>query len=102
VNVEGVEELVADKGYHAGPVLAAVREAGVRTYVAEPDRGRRKWTGKEEQQAAVYANRRRIGGNPGKQLLRRRCRYLATSPIPAGSACGLSTIHSRRSVWLKP
>src|ERR1700719_3797016 len=37
VNVEGVEELVADKGYHVGPVLAAVREAGVRTYVAEPD-----------------------------------------------------------------
>ena len=72
VNVEGVEELVADKGYHAGPVLAAVREAGVRTYVAEPDRGRRKWTGKREQQAAVYANRRRIGGNRGKQLLRRR------------------------------
>ena len=72
VNVEGVEELVADKGYHAGPVLAAVREAGVRTYVSEPDRGRRKWTGKREQQAAVYANRRRIGGNRGKQLLRRR------------------------------
>ena len=72
VNLEGVEELVADKGYHAGPVLAAVREAGVRSYVAEPDRGRRKWTGKQEQQAAVYANRRRIGGNRGKQLLRRR------------------------------
>jgi transposase len=69
VNVEGVEELVADKGYHAGPVLAAVREAGVRTYVAEPDRGRPKWTGKREQQAA---NRRRIGVNRGKQLLRRR------------------------------
>ncbi len=72
VNVEGVEELVADKGYHAGPVLAAVQEAGVRTYVAEPDRGRRKWAGKQEQQAAVYANRRRISGNRGKQLLRRR------------------------------
>jgi Transposase DDE domain len=44
----------------------------VRSYVAEPDRGRRKWTGKQEQQAAVYANRRRIGGNRGQQLLRRR------------------------------
>ncbi len=72
VNVEGVEELVADKGYHAGPVLVAVQEAGVRTYVSEPDRGRRKWTGKRDQQAAVYANRRRIGGNRGQQLLRRR------------------------------
>src|SRR6266478_2631596 len=72
VNVEGVEELVADKGYHAGPVLAAVREVGVRTYVSEPDRGRRKWTGKRDQQAAVYTNRRRINRNRGKQLLRRR------------------------------
>ena len=44
----------------------------MRTYVAEPDRGRRKWAGKQEQQAAVYANRRRISGNRGKQLLRRR------------------------------
>lgn len=51
---------------------AAVREAGVQTYVAEPERGRRKWAGKREQQAAVYANRRRISGNRGKQLLRRR------------------------------
>ena len=72
VNVEGVEELVADKGYHAGAVLVPVQEVGVRTYVAEPERGRRKWTGKEEQQAAIYANRRRISGNRGKQLLRRR------------------------------
>jgi transposase len=72
VNVKGVEELVADKGYHAGPVLKVMRGIGVRTYVAEPDRGRRKWAGKREQQAAVYANRRRISGNRGKQLLRRR------------------------------
>jgi transposase len=49
-----------------------VRQAKVRTYIAEPERGRRKWTGKEEQQAAVYANRRRISGNRGQQLLRRR------------------------------
>src|SRR6266700_5386835 len=35
-------------------------------------RGRQKWAGKREQQAAVYANRQRIGGNRGKQLLRRR------------------------------
>src|SRR5690349_17782490 len=72
VNVEGVEELVAEKGYHAGPVLVAAHEASVRTYIAEPERGRRKWAGKEEQQAEVYANRRRISGNRGKQLLRRR------------------------------
>jgi transposase len=71
VNAKGVEELVADKGYHSGDVLVAVREAEVRTYIAEPDRGRRKWAGKQEQQAAVYRNRQRIGGNRGKHLLRR-------------------------------
>ena len=72
VNAKGVEELVADKGYHSGATLVSAREFEVRSYIAEPDRGRQKWAGKREQQAAVYANRQRIGGNRGKQLLRRR------------------------------
>jgi len=72
VNAKGVEELVADKGYHSGDALVSAREFEVRSYIAEPDRGRQKWAGKREQQAAVYANRQRIGGNRGKQLLRRR------------------------------
>jgi transposase len=67
-----VEELVADKGYHSGDAQVWVREAGVRTYVAEPQRGRRKWAGKREQQSAVYGKRQRITGNRGKQLLRSR------------------------------
>src|SRR5256885_2373693 len=71
VNAKGVEELVADKGYHSGDALVSAREFEVRSYIAEPDRGRQKWAGKREQQAAVYANRQRIGGNRGKQLLRR-------------------------------
>ena len=44
----------------------------VRTYIAEPERGRRQWTGKEEQKAAVYRNRRRVTGQRGKALLRKR------------------------------
>jgi transposase len=72
VNAKGVEELVADKGYHSADVLLAMRELGMRTYIAEPDRGRRKWAGKPEQQNAVYGNRQRIGGTRGKQLLRQR------------------------------
>ena len=66
VNAKGVEELVADKGYHSADVLLAMRELGMRTYIAEPDRGRRKWAGKPEQQNAVYGNRQRIGGTRGK------------------------------------
>ena len=72
VNVKGVEEWVGDKGYHSGAVLVGARQAGVRSYIAEPDRGRRKWAGKQDEQAAVYANRQRIGGSRGKQLLRQR------------------------------
>ena len=72
VNAKGLEELVADKGYHSGDVLVIVQGLEVRTYIAEPDRGRRKWAGKRAEQAAVYGNRQRIGGNRGKQLLRRR------------------------------
>jgi Transposase domain (DUF772)/Transposase DDE domain len=72
VNAKGVEELVADKGYHSGDVLVSARQSEVRSYIAEPDRGRRKWADKQEEQAAVYGNRQRIGGPRGKQLLRRR------------------------------
>jgi transposase len=44
----------------------------VRTYISVPQQPRRNWEGKAEQQAAVYANRRRVEGERGKSLLRRR------------------------------
>src|SRR5712692_6880737 len=72
VNAEGVKEVITDKGYYSGTVLAQMAEWGVRSYVAEPKQGRRKWAGKKEQQAAVYGNRRRIQGSRGKALLRQR------------------------------
>jgi transposase len=72
VNPKGVEELVADKGYHSGDVLVSAQQSEVRSYIAEPDRRRRQWAGKRAEQAVVYANRQRIGGHRGKQLLRRR------------------------------
>ncbi len=72
VHEEGLQEVVADKGYHSGAVLAELQAAQVRSYVAEPQRGRQKWADKAEQRAAVYANRRRITGRRGMALLRRR------------------------------
>ena len=51
----------------------------MRTYVAEPERGRRKCAGKEGQKEAVYGNRRRIRGNRGKALLRKRGELLERS-----------------------
>ena len=65
-------ELVADKGYHSNAVLVAQQEAGVRTYISEPKRGRRNWRRKPEAKKAVYGNRHRIRGARGKRLLRRR------------------------------
>src|SRR6202051_3012531 len=37
----GVEELVADKGYHSGETLKTLYAGGVRTYLPEPARGKR-------------------------------------------------------------
>jgi transposase len=72
VHAGGVEEVVADKGYHSNEVAVGLKEIGVRSYVAEPDRGSRNWAGKEAAKTAVYANRRRIQSVRGKRLLRQR------------------------------
>ena len=39
-----IDEVVADKGYHSNQVLVDLAALDLRTYIAEPDRGRRKWT----------------------------------------------------------
>jgi transposase len=73
---QGMREVVTDKGYHSGASLAALHEMGVRSYVSVPQQPRRNWKGKAEQQAAVYANQRRVEGERGKRLLRRRGEFL--------------------------
>ncbi len=65
-------EVVLDKGYHSNDTLVTLQKGEYRTYVSEPERGRRNWKGKEQEKRAVYANRRRIRGNRGKRLLRLR------------------------------
>jgi transposase len=72
VHPNGVEEMVADKGYHSNEVALGLAEMEVRTYIAEPDRGTRNWDGKAAEKAAVYGNRRRIQGDRGKRLQRQR------------------------------
>ena len=69
-----IKEIVADKGYHSNAVLADIAELGLRSYISEPDRGRRRWKGKKDLQAIVYANRRRNRGNRGKRMQRQRGR----------------------------
>jgi transposase len=72
VHPDGVEEVVADKGYHSNDVALGLAEIELRTYIAEPDRGTRNWDGKAAEKAAVYGNRRRIQGERGKRLQRQR------------------------------
>ena len=74
-----VQALVADKGYHSASVVTELVEAGVRTYIPEPDRGRRRWKGKKREQAAVYANRRRVRGKRSKRIMRKRCELVERS-----------------------
>ena len=69
---EGVQEVVADKGYHSNQVMVDLEAVGIRSYISEPDRGRRNWQDHPEARAAVYRNRRRIRGARGKRLLRQR------------------------------
>ncbi len=41
----GITEVVGDKGYHSNDTMVACADLGIRSYVSEPDRGRRNWMG---------------------------------------------------------
>jgi transposase len=69
-----IEEVAADKGYHAANTLELSEALGLRTYIPEPRRPHRaRWTDKPaEHQRAVYANRRRTRRDKSKRLQRLR------------------------------
>ena len=46
-----LEEVIADKGYHSNQTMVDLDAVGIRSYVAEPDRGRRDWSKEPEAQA---------------------------------------------------
>lgn len=46
------EEVVADKGYHSNTTMKDIKRRGLRSYVSEPDRGRRNWKKDRAAQAA--------------------------------------------------
>jgi transposase len=69
-----IEEVVADKGYHAAVALELCDSLDLRTYIPEPKRKSEwDWTDRTpEQQRAVHGNRRRVKRAKGKQLQKRR------------------------------
>lgn len=97
VNLGGIEEVVADKGYHSGPALQALQAAGVRTYIPEKKQaGKRHWVGKEDQQHVVYANRQRLQRAKGKQLLRKRGELIERTFAHCYETGGMRRTHLRK------
>jgi len=95
INDRGVEEVVADKGYHSDQVMCDLHAAGTRGYVPEPERGRRKWLGRKREQRRVYANRRRIQGRRGKQLQKLRSELVERSFAYMYETGGMRRTHLR-------
>ena len=93
INKEGVTEVVADKGYHSGAVLTNLHEEGVRTYIPEPDRGKRQWAGKEVEQKRTYENRRRTKGDRGKRLQKKRSELIERSFAHMYETGGMRRVH---------
>ncbi len=87
--------IVADKGYHSNQTLVDLTAVAVRSYIAEPDRGRRDWTTMPEAQSPVYRNRRRVRGVRGKRLLRRRGEYVERTFAHVYDTGGLRRTHLR-------
>jgi len=88
-------EIVADKGYHGNDMLLALTKEEYRTYISEPDRGRRKWKDKAVEQRVTYANRRRIRGTRGKRLIRQRGELLERPFAHYLDAGGMRRTHLR-------
>ena len=91
----GLAEVVADKGYHSNETMVAFAELDIRSYVSEPDRGRRTWKGKAAARDAVYANRRRIRGTRGQRLLRQRGERLERPNAHLYETGGMRRVHLR-------
>lgn len=96
VNPEGPAEVVTDKGYHSNAVLKDLKKAEVRSYIPEPDRGKRNWEGKPEEKDAVYGNRRRVRGRRGKRLLAQRGEKLERSFAHVYETGGMRRTHLRK------
>jgi transposase len=87
---------VTDKGYHSGAVVKRMKAYGVRSYIPEKkQKGRRNWAGKPAEQQAVYANRRRVRGEYGKSLLRRRGEFVERSFAHCYETGGMRRCHLR-------
>jgi transposase len=92
---DGIQEVVGDKGYHSNQSLVDLEAVGIRSYISEPDRGRRNWAKNPDARDAVYRNRRRIRGRRGQRLLRLRGERLERPFGHLYETGGLRRVHLR-------
>lgn len=91
-----IGEVVADKGYHSNKTMRDMDESEIRTYIAEPKRGRRTWKDKETEKKLVYGNRRRTKGKRGRKLMRQRGQLLERPFAHMYETGGMRRTHLRR------
>ena len=92
---QSLEEIVGDKGYHSNQTLIDLDAVGIRSYVSEPDRGRRDWSKDPEARAPVYGNRRRMRGRRGRRLMRQRGERIERSFAHLYDTGGMRRTHLR-------
>jgi len=106
ISEQWASEVVTDKGYHSNDIMRDLTQMELRSYVSEPDRGQRSWTAPDsasddaaldllDARDATYANRRRIKGERGKALLRRRGEFLERSFAHAYETGAMRRLHLR-------
>ena len=92
---QSLEEIVGDKGYHSNQTLIDLDAGGIRSYVSEPDRGRRDWSKDPEARAPGYGNRRRMRGRRGRRLMRQRGERIERSFAHLYDTGGMRRTHLR-------
>jgi len=94
VHQRGLREVVTDKGYHSAPGLVKLAAAGVRSYIPEKKQ-QRNWAGKVDQKRVYLANQRRVTGDRGKCLLKRRGEFLERPFAHQYETGGMRRLHVR-------
>src|SRR5712691_9966641 len=92
---QALEEIIGDKGYHSNQSMVDLEAVGIRSYISEPDRGRRDWSKEPEAQAPVYRNRRRMRGPRGRRLMRQRGERIERSFAHLYDTGGMRRTHLR-------
>jgi len=86
---------IADKGYHSNSTMKMAAELNLETYIAEPDRGRRRWEDQPEARRGTYANRRRLRSKRGHKWMRRRGELIERSFAHCLETGGMRRVHLR-------